>query len=271
MVHSASRASSVSGLSNEITYSGHSDTSPGGLASSVTLSEDPGDVGTSAEVQYTGYRFTTALEGHAAFDRAGRLTAREAAIEAATAIAFVGNRATLSRPLSGSFVMIERHDALDGVMVGINPTPGGYAAEADWLARAVVPNLEPYRIGHVVVDAPALPLGLSLGATSFTVLPTYKSGTLISVGEAGTVCMTGILLHYNGEPVSDAIVELFSVEHPHRAPGLLMTNRAGRFSVTGLDPGRYALRRSGEAKASGELVIPSGTRGLYAARIVELP
>jgi hypothetical protein len=50
-----------------------------------------------------------------------------------------------------------------------------------------------------------------------------------------------------------------------------MTNRAGRFSVTGLDPGRYALRRSGEAKASGELVIPSGTRGLYAARIVELP
>jgi outer membrane usher protein len=135
----------------------------------------------------------------------------------------------------------------------------------------VVPNLEPYRIGHIAIDAPALPVGSSLGPASFTVLPAYKSGTLIRVGEAGTVCATGILLHYSGEPVSDAIAELISAEHPGGAPVILMTNRAGRFSAIGLDPGRYALRLSGDRQPSGELVIPPGTRGVYAARIVEVP
>jgi hypothetical protein len=49
-----------------------------------------------------------------------------------------------------------------------------------------------------------------------------------------------------------------------------MTNRAGRFSVGGLRPGRYAVRLAGETVSSAEFEIPARTAGVYWAGIVEV-
>jgi outer membrane usher protein FimD/PapC len=57
-----------------------------------------------------------------------------------------GVRAAWSRPITGSFALIERNPKLPGVQVGVNPTPGGYVATTDSFGLAVVPGLEPYRV-----------------------------------------------------------------------------------------------------------------------------
>jgi hypothetical protein len=84
------------------------------------------------------------------------------------------------------------------------------------------------------------------------------------------VFLRGILLHENGESVALAVAELRPIGGRARSPVVVMTNRAGRFSAMGLEPGRYAVRLAGETRASGELEIPAGTTGVYSAGAVEV-
>lgn len=153
-------------------------------------------------------------------------------------------------------------------------------------------SLEPYRVGSVRVEAPTLRLGTSLGPGSHSLLPAYKSGTLLVVGEPGTVFLRGSLRHADGTPVAFAIGELVPTDAPmtarpcvaddvdadlqHRADCLserqpaprnapaiaLMTNRAGRFSVAGVVPGRYEIRLATGAPAI-VFEIPAGHAGVY--------
>jgi outer membrane usher protein len=236
---------------------------------SVRLSESSTQVGASGTADYAGHRFTTSLGIATRLDREGR-DAQSVTLEAATALAFAGGRFAWSRPIAGSFALIERNPALDGVHVGVNPVAGGYVAETNAFGPGVLPNLEPYRISRVAVEAPGVPLGSSLGPASYALLPTYRSGTLVRVGEDGTVFVRGIMMHYNGEPVAFAVASVLSLDDGRRAPAVLMTNRAGRFSVSGLRPGHYAIRLSGDTVSSVEFEIPAGTTGVYSTRIVEV-
>ncbi|HEY0484277.1 MAG TPA: fimbria/pilus outer membrane usher protein [Kofleriaceae bacterium] len=269
-VHTASRASTRGGISNELGLAGHTGAPAAAVAGTMTLSQDPTSIGAGGTLDYTGSRLTSSLAGSTMFNLTGRGATDTASLDAGSALVFAGGRFAWSRPITGSFAIVDRHEVLDGVRIGVNPMRGGYAAETNALGPAVIPNLEAYRVSRIVVDAPELPAGYSLGPASYAILPAYRSGTLIAVGEAGTVLVRGTLLHYSGDAVSFTVAELSSLDDPRRPPVSLMTNGAGRFSVAGLQPGRYALRISGDAAASGEIEIPRGTTGLYAARIVEI-
>jgi outer membrane usher protein len=270
-VHAASRVSSAAGVTNAGGYSWHPGSSSGGLASAVRVSEDPQQLGASGSLDYTAYRFTTALAVATVFDReGGGETSQTATFEAATALAFAGGRVAWSRPIAGSFALIERRPVLDGIEVGVNPALDSYAARVDSFGPAVVPSLEPYRVNQLSVDAPDLPAGYSLGPGSYKLLPTYKSGTLIQVGENGTIFLRGTLHGPDGASLAFAIGELVSLDDPQRAPIVLMTNRAGRFGVMGIQAGRYAIRIPGDTPASAALAIPAGTTGTYAAGVVDL-
>jgi len=268
-VHASSRISRATGVTSEGTYSRHAASPIGGLASSVRLSEDDQQLGAGGALNYTAFRFTTALEVATVLDREGAGGSQTASFEAATALAFAGGRIAWSRPITGSFAVVERRPVLDGIQVGVNPAVDSYAAKIDGFGPAVVPNLDPYRVNRVTVDAPDLPAGYSLGPGSYRVLPTYRSGTLIRVGEDGTIFLRGIL-HHDGAPLVFAVGELVSLDDRQRGPLVVMTNRAGRFGVMGLQPGRYAIRIPGDTPSSGALEIPARTTGIYVAGVVEV-
>jgi outer membrane usher protein len=267
-VHAVSRASIAGGVTSEVAYNQRSASPAGGLASSIRVTESSKQLGATGSAAYSGYRFTTSLAAGTTLDRDGA-GSQSAAWEAATALAFAGGRVAWSRPIAGSFALVMPVPALDGVAVGVNPVSGGYAAEANSLGPAVLPNLEPYRVSQVLVEAPDLPLGSSLGPASYALLPSYRSGTLVRVGEDGTVYARGILLHVDGKPLGFAVAEVVSRDSL-RPPAVLMTNRAGRFSVAGLRPGRYAIRLSGSPVSVAELDIPPGTIGVYSAGSIEV-
>jgi outer membrane usher protein len=263
-VHTASRASSVTGVSNEATYSEHPTKPVGGLASTLTVSENPAQLGAAGTLEYTGYQFTTAVTTATQIERGDGRVSQSAGFEAATALAFAGGRASWSRPITGSFAIIERNPSLGNVAIGVNPALGGYAGRTDSFGLAVVPGLEAYRVSVLTVDAPALPPGYSLGPASHTLMPAYRTGTLVRVGEDGTVFIRGVLVGSDSAPIAYGLLELVSIEAPKRAPIAVMTNRAGRFGAMGLQPGHYTLRFTGDTAAAGSLTIPPKTTGVYA-------
>jgi outer membrane usher protein len=267
--HVASRTSRATGLSNEAAFTLRAPSPAGGFASSLRLRESSRQVGMDGTASYGGHRFTTSLALGSTLELTGA-AAQTASLDAATALAFAGGRFAWSRPIAGSFAVVERNPALGGAHIGVNPVLGNYAAATDAFGPAVLTNLESYRITRINVEAPALPVGSSLGPSSYALLPTYRSGTLLRVGEDGTVCVRGILLHYDGEALGQVTAELVSLDDARRAPVVLMTNRVGRFSASGLRPGRYALRLAGDTMSSAELEIPAETTGVYSVGIVEV-
>jgi outer membrane usher protein len=269
-LRSATVRSTSAGLTNEVVYTRRSTKPAGGLGGSVALRQGTDAYAVAASGDYTGYRFTSAVSTTSSVSHAGGgQVSQTTSGEFATALVFAGGRMTWSRPVAGSFAIVAANHTIDGYKIGVNPALGGYSTVDDTLGLAVVPNLENYRVNNLRVEAPTLPLGYSLGPASYSLLPTYKSGTLIIVGDRGTVFVRGILHRADGTPIALATGEVQSLDVPTQLPSTLMTNRAGRLSAEGLSPGRYTIRIVGE-RIGTEIVIPSTARGVFDLGTVKL-
>ncbi|MBC8123563.1 MAG: fimbrial biogenesis outer membrane usher protein [Gemmatimonadaceae bacterium] len=229
--------------------------------SSVGILAGARGTGLDARVNYTGYRaevgFThdmLPLSPDGGYTQTSRLTV-------GTAIAFAGGQFAWTRPITNSFALVAPHPNLGGRLVGVNKTEFGYAARADAIGPAVVPDLPAYHYTRLQVDAPDLPAGYELGPASYHLMPTYKSGTLIRLGTENTVFLRGLMRQGDGQPAALLTGELVSLSDPRWQPATLFTNRIGKFALAGLKPGRYELRLPRRLPLSFE--VPDGTDGLY--------
>jgi outer membrane usher protein len=260
-LRATSRSTTTGEVVNELAYTRQAGGPPGGLATSVSLHESGESVAGRGEARYAGYRFTSSVSTTASLDH-GALT-EATSLEVATALAFAGGRAAWSRPITGSFAIVAANEPVAGFPIGVNPALGGYAARSDAFGAAVIPNLEAYRVGVVRIEAPTLPVGYSLGPSSYRILPAYKSGTLLPVGERGTVSLRGTL-RTRGAPIAFAVGELAPIDDKTLPVVVVMSNRAGRFAVTGLLPGRYEVRID---ERTAVVTIAHGAAGVVSADI----
>jgi outer membrane usher protein len=290
-VRASSRGGSHGGLANEVRYRTAGGSQPRDIVASLAVQQAPDVYGADVSLAYTDERFVAATSAAASTDHGGAVQPPRADVELGTAIAFAGGRVAWSRPITGSFVIVDRNTQVANQFIGVNPNGSAYAARADRLGPAVISGLEPYRVGTLRIEAPDLPLGMSLGADRYAVLPTYQSGTRISVGEPGTVYMRGTAVHADGTPVAFAVGELVvsttnetrfdcasatvhwqdridcltEMPRPNtpRAPRswTVMTNGAGRFAVSGVAPGRYHLKLPGSRPAM--VMIPARYSGVF--------
>lgn len=181
-----------------------------------------------------------------------------------TAFAFADGAFAVSRPITGSFAIITRNPALGRQTVGVNPSLNNYVAQADRFGPGVVPNLTPYYVTALRMDAPDLPLGYDLGDTQYNVFPTYKSGTVIRVGTDASVFLRGELRDAQGEPIGLITAEVEDLSDLDRPPVILFTNRTGRFALEGFRPGRYQIRfRDRPDQPPLTFDIPETQTGLY--------
>jgi len=224
----------------------------------------PSDYGITGRLNYTGYRFTSNLSHNFALSRnedesIGNLTR----LTFGTALVFADGHFGWSRPINNSFALVTRNENLRDQQIGINPSGGSYTAQADSLGSAVVPDLQPYQVSNLRIDAPELPLGYNLGSDIYHLLPSYKSGTLIRVGTDATIFLRGVLLDANGKTVSLESGEVTSLSDPNWKPVTLFTNKAGKFALEGFKPGRYELRLFTNQQNPMRFEIPSGLAGVY--------
>lgn len=267
VVLAAARTSNVNGTSSEATYASMAGPPPGGVTTTVGVQETPDQVGANGTVTYTGGRLTASVSTATTLDRSHGWATQTSSLELGTGLVFADGVVAWTRPVTGSFVVVDKNPSISEQDVEVNPALEGYAARADAFGPAVLPNLEPYRVATLTVAAPDLPMGYSLGSDSYLLLPAYKSGTLLRVGSEGTVFLRGTLQHADGSPAAFATAELTQPEGLV-PPLVLMTNRAGRFSLIGLRPGRWELRISGAEMPPLVIEIPEKNTGLHSAGVL---
>lgn len=185
-----------------------------GINSSLGVAVSPHENSLTSELAYKGYRANIDLSNTFTlsdneYERLGNTTR----LKFSTAIIFADGHFGWSRPVSNSFALVIPNKKLRDQLIGITLSGDSYTARVDRLGSAVVPELQPYKISNIQVDAPNLPLGYDLGPAAYKLLPSYKSGTLIRIGSDGSDVKSctqwaahALAKHDNSEAIASAAI-----------------------------------------------------------------
>lgn len=268
---STTEISSRQGPSSQITWNRSPLKTIGGLNTSVGALVEPERYGITGRLDYQGYRFSANLAHDIGvpqdFDGNPETTTQ---LSFGTALVFVDGYWGWSRPVTESFALVVPTQNLRGQRIRVNPGLSGDRARADQLGPAVVPNLQPYQVSTLQIEAPEAPLGYDAGPSSYTLLPSYKSGTLIRVGTEATVFVRGVLVDEQGNPLRLQTGEVVSLSEPQWQSVALFTNRAGRFVLEGLKPGQYEIRLSQPPPNQIRFEVPAGKTGVLDLGILRI-
>lgn len=245
-------------------------------AYAALLRQDGGGAQATGGIAYRGYRGEASLRHDIYRDMDGRSEERSQLL-AGAALAYAEGQLALSRPVSGSFVMLRRHETLDAGAIGINPSVAqnrhekdAFRARIDAFGPAVLPDATPYMYYPVRIDTRFLPVGYDIGRDLYTVFPSYRSGAVLTVGHAGNIYAEGRIIDGSGVPAALMGGEIRPLAGG--APQEFFTNAEGFFNITGLAPGRYVLTLHRLPRRAVYLDIPAGAPvGLYAAGDLYLP
>lgn len=194
----------------------------------------------------------------------------------ASAIVFGGGHTALSRPISDSFAIFAPDPAIRDYLIGINPQSGRdeertYEAKTDDWGPAVLPDMTSYLYRTVRVDASKLPPGYDAGDSTYTLYPTYRSGTFVRLGSDANVLLDGTLAYKDGKPVVLEAGTISLVEGNDTNPETFFTNRNGRFRIEKLKPGRYEIRLYSFSNIALPITIPEGAAGPTKIGTLTLP
>ena len=108
-------------------------------------------------------------------------------------------------------------------------------------------------------DVADLPLGYDLGSGLFQLQPRLHSGYALTVGSAYNVTASGVMLDERGQPVSLRTARATSLDDADAPEAEVITNRTGRFAVSGLSAGRWRITLVGQPALVYDIVIPDTT------------
>jgi outer membrane usher protein len=218
---------------------------------------------------YKGYRFESSFAERYAQSPDGDHQ-WTTTLQIGTGIAYVDSSLGFTRPIGGSFAIVDRHPKYRNMIVGVNSAQDGYEALADDFGPAIVPSLPSYIPTRVYVESNELPVGYDLGETTYLLLPEYRSGHRIQVGSPGVVFVSGTLLLPDGNEA--ALVTGTMASDTLDEPQPFFTNRSGVFQLYELEPGEYTLTITGSQSVT--FVIEPNVEGeieLGEARLMAKP
>lgn len=223
---------------------------------SLSLNQNGDQYGVLGEMSYTDYRFDLKLNQawDSSFNAADDTTTTHATrLTFGTALVFADGRFGWSRPITNSFALVVPRDRWRGQRIGVNPSGSGYGAVVNGFGPAVIPDLQPYYVSRLRLEALEAPLGYDLGPSEWVVWPSYRSGTLILAGTDATAFARGVLVDANGDPLGLQGGEVVSLSDATWPTQGFFTNRVGRFALMGLSPGRYEIRLRDRAPLEFEI------------------
>lgn len=166
----------------------------------------------------------------------------------------------LSEPIGDSFLIVAPEKDLQGKTIGVNPTDdaGVYEGRMDSFGPAVLSDLTSYQWSPILLDTRELSILDDIGPNQFTLLPSYRSGSLLRVGLRESFSAHGRLVSATGQPVADAAGKATS------ADGTVIeffSGPDGVFHIYGLGPGAYTLVVYGIDGLTWNVVVSSDQSG----------
>ena len=185
-------------------------------------------------------------------------------VSAGMALVTAGGAFGITGPISDSFALIVPRDNMIGQTIFAKGTSDGYDGVVTDKINVGLSQLSSYTWRTVTLSSPTAPVDSSMGPTIRVLSPTYKSGTVISVGTKSTVFISGKLtLH--GKPLAYRTGELSSPDHSES----FFTDENGAFQVYNLTPGSWTLTID-ETDLRQTLTIPAATTKQYDVGAIEV-
>lgn len=230
-----------------LTYQTFGGSGVGAYSLSADVERSDIGAGASLNANYYANRAEIGFSHFGLFDR--DLTGsrgQRSSLRFGTALAYADGAVSMGRPVHDAFAIVKAHRSVSDYGVLVDPAGSTASATTGSWGTALQPNLSSYSDRSLTITAPEGPVDLELGAGSFRLLPPYRGGYLLTAGSDYNVSAVGRLLDAGGEPVALLSGIAVEAEHPEREAVPFFTNAAGRFGVTGLAPGRWILRISGD-------------------------
>lgn len=230
------------------------------VALSADVSRTDEAVGLSGSATYYTNRGDFELDHQTVFGEAtGEIDYQQTAVRAYGAIGLAGNRFGIGRRIYDSFALVDGHSSLGGRDVLIRGVEAlEESARSGPLGPALVP-IGSYYKQTVPYDVENLPLGYDLGSGIFELMPRFHSGYALTVGSAYNVTASGVMLDAEGRPLSLRSGTAVSLDDPDAPRADVVTNRIGRFAISGLSQGRWRVTIIGESPLVYDIVVPSDT------------
>lgn len=174
---------------------------------------------------------------------AGSSRRHDTQIGLGTALAWAGDRVTLSRPIHDAFAILAAKELpADGELL-INPGSFGTEARMRSWKTLVLPDLSSYQETSLRVDSTELPPGYLLEREFYRVRPGYRGGVFVDLGLSRRVAVTGRVTDAKDRSVKYAAGRI--VEKGGRLVSeAFFTDQDGRFSLDPLLAGEYEVQLS---------------------------
>ncbi|HKP98245.1 MAG TPA: hypothetical protein VJ385_21115, partial [Fibrobacteria bacterium] len=158
-----------------------------------------------------------------------------------SALVYADGNFALSRPIENSFVMVKGIENERDCDILVNSNQMGYDAKGSSWRPGVVPNISPYYLKNIHLEVQDPPLGSNDERTDYTIYPGYKSGYVFYMGSKSNVIVLGTLMLDANTPVEYQSFQAIPLDGEPRDPVLGFTNKVGKFQLTRLEPGKYAI------------------------------
>ncbi len=232
-------------------------------AYNIDVSRTDESVGVNGSALYIANRGEFEINHASVFDGEGEVSSQQTSLRAFGSVGYAGGRFGLGRRVYDSFALVSGHKSLGQRPVLIRGVSAlEESARSGPLGPAMVP-LGSYYSQTVPYDVEDLPIGYDLGSGLFQVQPRLHSGYTLTVGSDYYVTASGAMLDEQGEPVGLRSGRAVSLDDPDAPQPMVITNRTGRFAVSGLSAGRWRITLVGEPALVYEIVVPDTT--LYRA------
>jgi outer membrane usher protein len=190
------------------------------------------------------------------------ITDQRTSTRAAFSLAFADGKLALARPILNGFAMIEPHGSAGTGTLVVNPTEDGHLAASGPLGPAVIPDLGAYSEREVFIETSGMPVGYDIGPGAYRFEAPYRAGYRIVVGSDYWMTASGRLLRVDGSPLTYTSGEAQDVEEPGHATVTFFTSSDGRYSISGVKPGRWRLTMSTDPATEYEIEVGKAMDGL---------
>ncbi|WP_323845845.1 fimbria/pilus outer membrane usher protein [Microbulbifer magnicolonia] len=190
------------------------------------------------------------------------------ALRLGSSLAYADGSFALGRPINDSFIMVRRHETLDGSRILVDERQGGYAAIADDFGPAVVPAVNSYVSQRVRWEPESPPFGYDMGEIEGNAFPLYRSGTAYMAGSEASITVIGEVQDTRGDAIGMMAGQITATDGREFAPVSTFTNKRGRFVAQGLAPGDYRIVFPQRGDLSVRFRIEEGASGIVELGII---